>query len=174
MAPRWQHAVVTGGAGFVGSHLCTALLDQGTRVTCVDDFCTGRPENLAHLAARPGFTVLPADVVAPFGIRVVCVEPGYFDTALSDTVDTLIDQIDPSSAYADANRFMLDFSKNALVNGGDPADVANAVVAAVADAGTPLHVHVGTDADAFLELWSRTGTFETFIPAANALLFSEG
>src|SRR5438034_759616 len=111
--------------------------------------------------------------VAPFGIRVVCVEPGYFDTALSDTVDTLIDQIDPSSAYADANRFMLDFSKNALVNGGDPADVANAVVAAVADAGTPLHVHVGADADAFLELWSRTGTFETFIPAANALLFSE-
>src|SRR5438132_1552005 len=81
----------------------------------------------------------------------------------SATVDTLIYQIDPSSAYADAKRFMLDFSKNALVNGGDPADVANAVVAAVADAGTPLHVHVGADADAFLELWSRTGTFETFI-----------
>src|SRR5207247_3843676 len=39
--------------------------------------------------------------VAPFGIRVVCVEPGYYDTALSDTVDTLVGQIDPSSAYAD-------------------------------------------------------------------------
>jgi len=112
--------------------------------------------------------------VAPFGIRVVCVEPGYYDTALSDTVDTLVDQIDPSSAYADVNRFMLDFSKNALVNGGDPSDVANAVVAAVADANSPVHVHVGADADAFLELWSQTGTFETFIPAANALLFSEG
>jgi NAD(P)-dependent dehydrogenase (short-subunit alcohol dehydrogenase family) len=112
--------------------------------------------------------------VAPFGIRVVCVEPGYYDTALSDTVDTLVGQIDPSSAYADVNRFMLDFSKNALVNGGDPTDVANAVVAAVADAASPVHVHVGADADAFLELWSQTGTFETFIPAANALLFSEG
>ena len=110
--------------------------------------------------------------VAPFGIRVVCVEPGYYDTALSDTVDTLVEQIDPSSPYADVNRFMLDFSKNALVNGGDPTDVADAVVAAVADAASPVHVHVGADADAFLELWSQTGTFETFIPAANALLFS--
>jgi NAD(P)-dependent dehydrogenase (short-subunit alcohol dehydrogenase family) len=112
--------------------------------------------------------------VAPFGIRVLCVEPGYYDTALSDTVDTLVGQIDPSSAYADLNRFMLDFSKNALVNGGDPADVADAVVAAVADTASPLHVHVGADADAFLELWSQTGTFETFVPAANALLFGDG
>jgi NAD(P)-dependent dehydrogenase (short-subunit alcohol dehydrogenase family) len=112
--------------------------------------------------------------VAPFGIRVVCVEPGYYDTALSDTVDTLVNQIDPSSPYADINRFMLAFSKNALVNGGDPTDVANVVVAAVADAASPLHVHVGADADALLELWSQTGTFETFIPAATALLFSEG
>ncbi len=68
MAPRWQHAVVTGGAGFVGSHLCTALLDQGTAVTCVDDFCTGRPGNIAHLAGRPGFTLSRADVVEPFTV----------------------------------------------------------------------------------------------------------
>jgi NAD(P)-dependent dehydrogenase (short-subunit alcohol dehydrogenase family) len=111
--------------------------------------------------------------VAPFGIRVVCVEPGYYDTALSDTVDTLLGQVDPSSPYVDINRFMLDFSKNALVNGGDPNDVADAVVAAVADPACPVHVHVGADADAFLELWRQTGTFETFVPAANALLFSE-
>ena len=109
--------------------------------------------------------------VAPFGIRVVCIEPGYYDTALSDTVDTLAGQIDPSSVYADVNRFMLDFSKNALVNGGDPADVADAVVNAVADSSSPLHVHVGADADAFLELWRQTGTFETFVPAAKAMLF---
>jgi NAD(P)-dependent dehydrogenase (short-subunit alcohol dehydrogenase family) len=115
-----------------------------------------------------------ATEVAPFGIRVVCVEPGYYDTALSDTVDTLVNEIDPSSPYADVNRFMLGFSKNALENGGDPTDVANAVVAAVADSGSPLHVHVGADAAALLELWSQTGTFETFIPAATALLFSEG
>ena len=112
--------------------------------------------------------------VAPFGIRVVCIEPGYFDTALSDTVDTLLDQLDPASPYVDISRVMLGFSKDALVNGGNPSDVANAIVAAVADPASPVHVHVGADADAFLELWAQTGTYETFMPAATALLFAEG
>ncbi|MGK5628854.1 NAD-dependent epimerase/dehydratase family protein [Streptomyces sp. URMC 123] len=61
-APRFRHAVVTGGAGFLGSHLCTALVDQGTAVTCVDDYCTGSPDNVAHLADRPGFRLIRADV----------------------------------------------------------------------------------------------------------------
>ncbi|MEU4894122.1 NAD-dependent epimerase/dehydratase family protein [Streptomyces sp. NPDC044780] len=65
----WAHAVVTGGAGFVGSHLCTALLDQGAAVTCVDDFCTGNPDNVAHLMDRPGFTLLHADVTKPFEVK---------------------------------------------------------------------------------------------------------
>jgi NAD(P)-dependent dehydrogenase (short-subunit alcohol dehydrogenase family) len=108
--------------------------------------------------------------VAPFGIRVLCIEPGYYLTALTDTVDTLGAQLDPSSPYVDISHFMLDFTKDALVNGGDPADVADAVVAAVADAASPLHVHVGADAEAYLDLWRQTGTFETFTVAANALL----
>ncbi|MET9442095.1 UDP-glucuronic acid decarboxylase family protein [Streptomyces sp. NPDC006610] len=58
----WEHAVVTGGAGFVGSHLCAALLDAGTAVTCVDDFSTGRPENVSPLLDRPGFMLVHADV----------------------------------------------------------------------------------------------------------------
>ncbi|MGX1128948.1 dTDP-glucose 4,6-dehydratase [Streptomyces glaucescens] len=62
-SPRaWRHAVVTGGAGFVGSHLCAALLDSGAAVTCVDDFSTGRPENVTPLMDRPGFTLVQADV----------------------------------------------------------------------------------------------------------------
>ena len=108
--------------------------------------------------------------VASFGIRVVCIEPGYYDTALSDTVDTLIADLDPASPYADLTRLMLDFSKNSLVNGGDPAEVADAIVAGVADPATPLHVHIGSDASALIELWSNTGTFESFMPAVNAML----
>ncbi|MFI2611061.1 UDP-glucuronic acid decarboxylase family protein [Kitasatospora sp. NPDC018619] len=57
-----RHAVVTGGAGFVGSHLCTALLAEGCAVTCVDDFCTGSRANLAHLDGHPAFTCVEADV----------------------------------------------------------------------------------------------------------------
>ncbi len=108
--------------------------------------------------------------VAPFGIRVLCVEPGYYLTALTDTVDTLGAQLDPSSPYVDLSHFMLDFTKDALVHGGDPADVADVVLAAVADEASPLHVHVGADADGYLDLWRETGTFEAFTAAANALL----
>jgi dTDP-glucose 4,6-dehydratase len=68
-APHFRHAVVTGGAGFLGSHLCSALLDQGTAVTCVDDFCTGSRDNVAHLADHPGFALLTADVSRPSEVR---------------------------------------------------------------------------------------------------------
>jgi NAD(P)-dependent dehydrogenase (short-subunit alcohol dehydrogenase family) len=109
--------------------------------------------------------------VAPFGIRVICIEPGYYDTALSATVDQMAAQLDESSPYAPVSHVMLDFSKAALVNGGDPNDVADAVVASVADPASPLHVHVGADSEAFLALWEQTRTFESFVPAANAMLF---
>ncbi|MFF8289455.1 UDP-glucuronic acid decarboxylase family protein [Streptomyces sp. NPDC016309] len=65
----WEHAVVTGGAGFVGSHLCHALLDSGTAVTCVDDFSTGRPENISGLLDRPDFTLVEANVSEPFSVE---------------------------------------------------------------------------------------------------------
>ena len=57
-----QRAVVTGGAGFLGSHLCERLLDDGYDVVCLDDFSTGTPANCAHLFGRDGFTLVRADV----------------------------------------------------------------------------------------------------------------
>jgi dTDP-glucose 4,6-dehydratase len=57
-----RRAVVTGGAGFLGSHLCEALLDGGTEVVCLDSFLTGSPANVAHLAGHPGFRLVRCDL----------------------------------------------------------------------------------------------------------------
>jgi dTDP-glucose 4,6-dehydratase len=58
--------LVTGGAGFVGSHLCRALHDRGDDVVAVDSFVTGRRENVADLVASPRFALVEHDVVEPF------------------------------------------------------------------------------------------------------------
>ena len=55
-------ALVTGGAGFVGSWLCERLLDDGAEVWCVDDFSTGSPDKVAHLGGHTGFHLVEADV----------------------------------------------------------------------------------------------------------------
>ena len=55
-------SVVTGGAGFIGSHLCDALLARGDAVVAVDNLSTGRADNVAHLADHPGFALVIADV----------------------------------------------------------------------------------------------------------------
>ncbi|MEU5453844.1 UDP-glucuronic acid decarboxylase family protein [Streptomyces globisporus] len=60
--------LVTGGSGFVGSHLCEALLLRGDSVWCLDNFCTGEPENTAHLSADPRFRLLRADVTSALDI----------------------------------------------------------------------------------------------------------
>ncbi|TMF66702.1 MAG: SDR family oxidoreductase [Chloroflexi bacterium] len=62
MAANKPRAVVSGGAGFIGSHLCEALLARGVRVLALDNFITGSPENLRHLTPNPEFEFRQADV----------------------------------------------------------------------------------------------------------------
>ncbi len=57
-----MRVLVTGGAGFIGSHLCEFLLHRGARVLCMDNFITGSPENIQHLSAHPGFGFTRHDV----------------------------------------------------------------------------------------------------------------
>jgi UDP-glucuronate decarboxylase len=65
-----KRIAVTGGAGFLGSHLCEILLSQGHEVLCVDNFFTGTKENILHLQSHPMFEMIRHDVTFPLYIEV--------------------------------------------------------------------------------------------------------
>ncbi len=62
--------LVTGGAGFLGSHLCERLLNDGHEVICLDNYFTGSKENILHLVDRPYFEIIRHDITMPFYIEV--------------------------------------------------------------------------------------------------------
>lgn len=65
-----KRILVTGGAGFLGSHLCERLLNEGHEVLCVDNFYTGRRSNIAHLMGHPCFEVMRHDICFPLYVEV--------------------------------------------------------------------------------------------------------
>jgi UDP-glucuronate decarboxylase len=65
-----KRVLVTGGAGFLGSHLCERLLQDGHDVLCVDNFFTGTKDNIAHLLGNPCFEVMRHDVTFPLYVEV--------------------------------------------------------------------------------------------------------
>jgi len=62
--------LVTGGSGFIGSHLCERLLDRGEEVLCLDNFFTGNKDNIAHLLTNPKFELIRHDVTQPILVEV--------------------------------------------------------------------------------------------------------
>ncbi len=65
-----MRVLVTGGAGFIGSHLCERLLGKGAHVICLDNFFTGRRENIEHLLDFQDFELVRHDVTEPIFIDV--------------------------------------------------------------------------------------------------------
>jgi UDP-glucuronate decarboxylase len=65
-----KRILVTGGAGFVGSHLCEYLLNQGNEVVCLDNYFTGKKEKIIHLLDNPYFELVRHDVTMPYYIEV--------------------------------------------------------------------------------------------------------
>jgi len=70
MGSQSKRVLVTGGAGFLGSHLCERLLAQGAEVLCVDNFFTGRRSNVVHLLDNPLFELMRHDVTFPLYVEV--------------------------------------------------------------------------------------------------------
>lgn len=62
--------LITGGAGFLGSHMCDALIGRNDSVTCLDNFSTGSRDNISHLMDLPNFTVIDQNVETPFDVEV--------------------------------------------------------------------------------------------------------
>lgn len=60
-----KRILVTGGAGFLGSHLCERLINEGQEVLCVDNFYTGRRSNIAQLLSNPLFEIIRHDICFP-------------------------------------------------------------------------------------------------------------
>lgn len=65
-----KRILVTGGAGFIGSHLCERLLNEGNDVICLDNYFTGQKQNIAHLMSNPFFELVRHDVTAPYFVEV--------------------------------------------------------------------------------------------------------
>ncbi|MBR0053915.1 MAG: SDR family oxidoreductase [Bacteroidales bacterium] len=65
-----KRILVTGGAGFLGSHLCERLLNEGNEVVCVDNYFTGNKQNIIHLMKNPNFELIRHDVIQPIYLEV--------------------------------------------------------------------------------------------------------
>ena len=93
--------LVTGGAGFLGSHLCDRLLRDGHEVVCLDNLFTGRKDNIAHLLAHPRFEFVRHDVVDPIKTVKTSVMGAINCLGLARRVKARVFQASTSEVYGD-------------------------------------------------------------------------
>ena len=112
-----MHSIVTGGAGFIGSHLTERLLDDGHTVTVIDNYSTGRPENLDHLKGQDGLTVLEGDINddALLAEAFEDVDWVFHMAALADIVPSIERPIDYTTANVNGTLSVLEAARHAGV-----------------------------------------------------------
>lgn len=136
-----KSVLISGGAGFLGSHLTDRLLSEGLRVTCLDDLSTGSIDNVAHLANEPRFELIEADVAKPISLEV-------------DTIFNLACPASPIHYQNDPIRTMRT-SVLGAINMLDLADKNGAVIlqASTSEIYGDPHVHPQTE-----EYWGNVNT----------------
>lgn len=112
-----QNILVTGGAGFIGSNLCEYLLNYNNKVTCLDNFSTGRMENIEHLMANPNFTLIGGDIRNPDDCAKACENMTYVlhEAALGSVPRSIIDPATSTNVNISGFVNMLVAAKDAKV-----------------------------------------------------------
>jgi dTDP-glucose 4,6-dehydratase len=101
--------VISGAAGFIGSHLCDRLLENGHRVVAVDNLITGHTDNIDHLAGQPGFEFIEADVCQPLSITGP-VDRVFHMASLASPVDYLNHPLETLESGSTGTRNMLELA----------------------------------------------------------------
>jgi len=112
-----KKAIVTGGAGFIGSHLVDRLLQEGYTVSVIDNFSTGRPENLMHQKNNKTLTVIEADI-SDFG-KIISYFKGvdvvFHIAALADIVPSIVDPLSYYKSNVSGTMNVIEASRNCQV-----------------------------------------------------------
>ena len=126
MADIGHRVLVTGGAGFLGSHLCDVLVDRGHEVTCVDNFLTGHRQHVAHLEDHERFTIVDHDIIDPIELSVDAIfnlacpaAPGHYQADPIHTWKTSVFGVSNMVELARRNNATLFHSSTSEVY-GDP------------------------------------------------------
>lgn len=112
-----HHILVTGGAGFIGSNLCETLLSNGNTVTCLDNFATGKRENIAHLHSNPKFKLIEGDIRNLVDCQKACEGVNYIlhEAALGSVPRSINDPITSNDVNVSGFLNMLVAARDAKV-----------------------------------------------------------
>ncbi len=102
--------VISGAAGFIGSHICDRLLESGHQIVAVDNFITGHRENIEHLLDRKGFEFLQHDICEPFQVKGA-VDRVFHLASLASPVDYLAHPIETLESGSTGTRNMLELAR---------------------------------------------------------------
>ena len=121
-----QRILVTGGAGFLGSHLCQRLIDRGDHVICLDNFFTGRKQTIEHFLDLPNFELVEHDITKPIEMRVDAIfnlacpaAPGHYQYNPIKTMKTSVLGAIHTLGMAKANQVKIFHASTSEVY-GDP------------------------------------------------------